>query len=102
MKNERQRRKGKLAVPATTRTIRVFISFAFSDLKAERNALQERMFLRLKRYFQRRGWSSQAIDLRCGISNEAALDQSTMRICRREIARCQAVNQNSAIISSSA
>jgi hypothetical protein len=26
-----------------------------------------------------------------GISREAALDQSTMRICRAEIARCQAV-----------
>jgi hypothetical protein len=28
---------------------------------------------------------------RGGISNEAALDQSTMRICRAEIARCQVV-----------
>jgi hypothetical protein len=49
------------------------------------------VFPRLKRYCQRRGWSFQAIDLRWGISNEAALDQSTMRICRAEIARCQAV-----------
>jgi len=75
----------------TTRTIRVFISSTFSDLKVERNALQERVFPRLKRYCQRRGWSFQAIDLRWGISNEAALDQSTMRICRAEVARCQAV-----------
>jgi len=78
-------------MPTTTRTIRVFISSTFSDLKAERNALQERVFPRLKRYCQRRGWSFQAIDLRWGISHEAALDQSTMRICRAEIARCQAV-----------
>jgi len=78
-------------MPTTTRTIRVFISSTFSDLKAERNALQQRVFPRLKRYCQRRGWSFQAIDLRWGISNEAALDQSTMRICRAEIARCQTV-----------
>ena len=78
-------------MPTTTRTIRVFISSTFSDLKAERNALQERVFPRLKRYCQRHGWSFQAIDLRWGISHEAALDQSTMRICRAEIARCQAV-----------
>ena len=51
-------------MPTTTRTIRVFISSTFSDLKAERNALQERVFPRLKRYCQRRGWSFQAIDLR--------------------------------------
>ena len=78
-------------MPTTTRTIRVFISSTFSDLKAERNALQERVFPRLKRFCQRQGWSFQAIDLRWGISHEAALDQSTMRICRAEIARCQAV-----------
>jgi len=72
-------------------TFRVFINSTFSDLKAERNALQERVFPRLKRYCQRRGWSFQAIDLRWGISHEAALDQSPMRICRVEIARCQAV-----------
>jgi len=78
-------------MPTTTRTIRVFFSSAFSDLKAERNAHQERVFPRFKRYCQRRGWSFQAIDLRWGISHEAALDQSTMRICRAEIACCQAV-----------
>ena len=41
-----------LAMPTTTRTIRAFFSSAFSDLKAERNALQVRVFLRLKRYCQ--------------------------------------------------
>ena len=77
-------------MPTTTKTIRVFISSTFRDLKVERNALQEMMFPRLKRYFQRSGWSFQAIDLRRGLSSEAALDQSTMRICRAEIARRQA------------
>jgi hypothetical protein len=78
-------------MPTSNRTIRVFISSTFSDLKAERNALQEHVFPRLKRFCQQQNWNFQAIDLRWGISNEAALDQSTMRICRAEIVRCQAV-----------
>jgi hypothetical protein len=78
-------------MPTTTRTIRVFISSTFSELKAERNALQERVFPCLKRYCQHRGCSFRAIDLRWGISNEAALDQSIMRICRTESACWQAV-----------
>ena len=79
------------AMATSGRTFRVFVSSTFSDLKTERNALQDRVFPRLKRYCQRRGWSFQAIDLRWGVSNEAAFDQSTMQICRAEIARCQAV-----------
>ncbi|MCX6901213.1 MAG: DUF4062 domain-containing protein [Verrucomicrobia bacterium] len=39
-------------MPTTTRAIRVFISSTFSDLKAERNALQERVFPCLKHYCQ--------------------------------------------------
>ncbi len=70
---------------------RVFISSTFSDLVAERNALQEFVFPRLQEFCVKYGAQFQAIDLRWGISNEAALDQSTMRICRAEIARCQAV-----------
>ncbi|MGA2981987.1 MAG: DUF4062 domain-containing protein [Terriglobales bacterium] len=74
-----------------TRTIRVFISSTFDDLKEERNALQEKVFPRLRRYCERLGWTFQAIDLRWGVSAEAALDQGTMRICLAEIARCQSV-----------
>lgn len=74
-----------------TRTIRVFVSSTFGDLKEERNALQEEVFPRLRRYCERSGWQFQAIDLRWGVSTEAALDQATMRICLAEIARCQEV-----------
>lgn len=70
---------------------RVFVSSTFSDLVAERNALQQYVFPRLSEYCQKHGARFQAIDLRWGISNEAAFDQSTMRICRAEITRCQAV-----------
>jgi hypothetical protein len=74
-----------------SRTIRVFVSSTFGGLKDERNALQEEVFPRLRRYCERLGWLFQAIDLRWGVSTEAALDQGTMRICLAEIARCQEV-----------
>ncbi|HUT35333.1 MAG TPA: DUF4062 domain-containing protein [Planctomycetota bacterium] len=71
---------------------RVFVSSTFRDLIAERNALQEKAFPRLRDYCQKRGARFQAIDLRWGVSQEAALDQQTMRICFEELARCQQVS----------
>lgn len=68
---------------------RVFISSTFSDLIAERNALQENVFPALRKYCQERGARFQAIDLRWGVGQEAALDQQTMNICIRELHRCQ-------------
>jgi hypothetical protein len=76
---------------ATSRTFRSFVSSTFSDLKVERNALQERVFPRLRELCERHGCRFQAIDLRWGVNEEAALDQRTMRICLVEIARCQHV-----------
>ena len=48
----------------TSRTIRIFVSSTFSDLKAERNALQERVFLRLRDPASVHGCRFQAIKLR--------------------------------------
>jgi hypothetical protein len=45
----------------------------------------------LREYCQKRGCRFQAFDLRWDVSEEAAANQSDMRICRAEIARCQAV-----------
>ena len=73
----------------TSRTIRLFVSSTFSDLKAERNALQEKVFPRLKQLCLSKGLRFQAIDLRWGISEEAGRDNRTMRICLRELKRCQ-------------
>jgi hypothetical protein len=71
---------------------RVFVSSTFGDLIAERNALQENTFPKLRRYCQERGARFQAIDLRWGVSQEAALDQQTMRICLEELRRCQTLS----------
>jgi hypothetical protein len=72
-----------------SRTFRVFVSSTFDDLKAERNALQESVFPRLKTLCAEHGTRFQAIDLRWGVSEEAGRDQQTMAICLDEVKRCQ-------------
>jgi hypothetical protein len=79
-------------MPTTTPTFRVFVSSTFEDLKAERNALQRDVFPRLRALCEQHGARFQAIDLRWGIRDEAALDQQTVEICLREIRRCQATD----------
>jgi len=78
-------------MPLQTNTFRIFVSSTFSDLKEERNALQERVFPRLRELCAQHGGRFQAIDLRWGVSEEASLDQQTMNICLGEITRCQQV-----------
>jgi hypothetical protein len=88
-------------MPQSTRPIRIFVSSTFPpslqlrrtgrDIKEERNALQQYVFPRLRELCARHGCRFQAIDLRWGVREEAALDQQTMRICLEEIARCQRV-----------
>jgi WD40 repeat protein len=75
----------------TAKTFRLFVSSTFSDLTAERNALQESVFPRLRALCRRHGCRFQAIDLRWGVREEAGLDQQTMKICLGEIERCQRV-----------
>src|SRR5208337_3298869 len=77
------------AMPIATRTFRVFVSSTFEDLKEERDALQRDVFPKLRTLCEQRGARFQAIDLRWGVRDEAALDQQTMEICLREIERCQ-------------
>jgi len=74
-----------------SKTFRVFVSSTFSDLKEERNALQEKVFPRLRELCMQHGCRFQAIDLRWGISEEAGRDQQTMNICLQELERCQTV-----------
>jgi WD40 repeat protein/AAA+ ATPase superfamily predicted ATPase len=76
-------------MPQTTRTFRIFVSSPFTDVKKERNALQEKVFPRLRELCHQHGARFQAIDLRWGVSEEASLDQQTVKICISEIERCQ-------------
>jgi len=74
---------------SSSRTFRVFISSTFSDLTAERDALQSSVFPRLRELCERRGARFAPIDLRWGVSSKAAQDLQTMEICMDEIRRCQ-------------
>ena len=76
----------------SSRTFRVFVSSTFSDLKEERNALQEKVFPRLRDLAAAHSCRFQVIDLRWGVSEEASLDQQAMNICLGEIERCQKVS----------
>ncbi len=72
-----------------SKTFRIFVSSTFSDMKGERNALQKNVFPRLRELCLQHGTRFQAIDLRWGVREEAALDQQTMKICLNEVDRCQ-------------
>ena len=76
-------------MPEATRTIRVFISSTFEDMKEERNALQLHVFPKLQTLCEENGARFTAVDLRWGVREEAALDHRTMDICLGEIERCK-------------
>ena len=80
------------STPRFRPVIRVFVSSTFSDLKPERNALQEQVFPRLEQLCAQNGFQFQAIDLRWGVSSEAGLDHRTMRICFDELRRAQDIS----------
>src|SRR4029077_12673550 len=75
-----------------SKVFRVFVSSTFSDLKAERDALQRHVWPALSILCRQHGARFQSIDLRWGVSEEAGFDQQTMPICLGEIARCQQVS----------
>jgi WD40 repeat protein len=79
-------------MPQSDRTFRIFVSSTFNDFRAERNALQERVFPRLRDLCRANGARFQPIDLRWGVSEEAGLDQRTVEICLAEITRSQQVS----------
>ena len=63
------------------------MSSTFKDMELERNLLQE-VFDELIPFYREKGWQVEMVDLRWGISEEAGLDNRTMRICKKELAQC--------------
>lgn len=59
-------------MPSSQKTFRVFVSLTFADLKAERNALQEKVFPELQKLCERHGCRFQAVDLRWGVQEGRA------------------------------
>src|ERR1700722_7253771 len=72
---------------------RLFVSSTFADFEAERGILQRNVFPRLREQAMAGGARFVPIDLRWGISREAADQQETMEICLREVDRCRAEGQ---------
>lgn len=68
-------------------TYRVFISSTFDDFVEERSAL-EGVWDRLDEFCKARGARFEAIDLRWGISKQAAEAQRVIDICLDEVRRC--------------
>lgn len=83
---------GGILIVQSSKTFRVFVSSTFADLIEERNALQREVFPKLRDLCMEHGFRFQAIDLRWGVSEEAGLDQQTMKICLEEIERSQRVS----------
>jgi hypothetical protein len=69
-------------------TFRIFVSSTFVGLEDERDALQLDVFPALAKTCEALGAGFQAVDLRWGVRQEAALNQQTMEICTAEIDRC--------------
>jgi NACHT domain- and WD repeat-containing protein len=72
--------------------MKIFVSSTFSDFHPERDALQTRVFPELRRHCLARGARFQAVDLRWGVSEEAAAQHQTSRICLNEIERCRTLS----------
>ncbi len=91
MPSKPEERSSAGSMSGRSRTFRLFVSSTFQDLRAERNALHAHVFPRLRELCRRHACRFQAIDLRWGVSEQAALDQQTMTICLGEIERCHQV-----------
>ncbi|GAA4081999.1 tetratricopeptide repeat protein [Zhongshania borealis] len=71
------------------REIRVFLSSTFKDMNKERNYLVKHVFPEVRQKCAERGVGFTEIDLRWGITEEAAKSGETTAICLREIDRCR-------------
>ena len=77
------------AMSSGSKSFRLFLSSTFSDLRSERDKLQEEVYPRLRNYCVERGFSFQVVDLRWGVSEEAGYDQQTLKICLDQVKYCQ-------------
>jgi len=70
------------------RHIRVFISSTFRDMGAERDHLVKFVFPQLRKLCESRGVTWGEVDLRWGVTDEAAAEGKVLPICLEEINRC--------------
>lgn len=72
-----------------TRTIRVFISSTFRDMKDEREELVKQVFPQIRKLCESRGVTWCEVDLRWGITDEEASEGKVLPICLEEIRGCR-------------
>ena len=68
---------------------RLFVSSTFADFRAEREALHQDTFPKLRSLARQHGGDFQPVDLRWGVTEKAAFHQQTLNICLEELRRCQ-------------
>jgi tetratricopeptide (TPR) repeat protein len=71
------------------RTVRVFVSSTFRDMHAEREQLAKHVFPALRKRCEARGVVWGDVDLRWGITAEAAAEGKVLPICLEEIRSCR-------------
>jgi tetratricopeptide (TPR) repeat protein len=71
------------------RELRVFVSSTFADMQAERDVLVKHVFPEVRKRCGERGVAFVEVDLRWGISSEAAAEDGVLSICLAEIERCR-------------
>ena len=71
------------------RTVRVFISSTFRDMHGERDLLTRFVFPELRARAHARQIQVYEVDLRWGVTEEAARSHKALEICLGEISRCQ-------------
>ena len=71
------------------RTVRVFISSTFRDMHGERDLLTRFVFPELRARAHSRQIQLYEVDLRWGVTEEAARSHKALEICLGEISRCQ-------------
>ncbi|QOY53238.1 ankyrin repeat domain-containing protein [Candidatus Sulfurimonas baltica] len=74
---------------ANAKTFRLFISSPFNDFREERQVLHEKVFPKIDKYCNDKGYTFQPVDLRWGVSEEAQLDQKTLKLCLNEVKACK-------------
>lgn len=71
------------------KTFRLFVSSTFEDFKEERRILNAEVYRKISHLCEEKGYHFELVDLRWGISSEAARNHKTVRICLNEIQKCQ-------------
>ena len=71
------------------RAIRVFVSSTFRDMQEERDYLVKHVFPRLRRLCEERFVTWSEVDLRWGVTEEAAAEGKVLPICLAEIHNCR-------------